>query len=299
MYKVACIGILTSCDIIFAGLKEMPTAGREIFCEEFKIRAGGCANTPVALAKLGISTTLLTRLGGDILGGIVYRMMESAGLDMSGVIVDKDYGTCVSAVLSVQGNRGFATYYDSGKQIADEDIEKVVLGCEYVFSDVGTCLALPHIVNCVQKYHRKLVIDTGWLENMELEKIRPILDCAEIFSPNDMEARQITGEAELGKALDMLAKHARVAIIKRGKDGAVAQKGKAVFAVPARREFREVDTTGAGDLFNAGFLFGYLQGWDIEKCLRMGNLTGGFSIGFTGGMDDSFTLENLSKYIDF
>jgi sugar/nucleoside kinase (ribokinase family) len=299
MYDVLCLGILTSCDIIFSGLKEMPAEGREIFCKELKIRSGGCANTPVALAKLGVSTTLLTRIGNDTFGRIIYGMMESSGLDMSEVILDDDYRTCVSAVLSTERNRGFATYYDSGKKLSGEIIKNAISKCNYVFSDLGTCLELPSIITNVKRYNKKLLIDTGWLENMELSSIAHILENVEVFSPNDMEACRITGTDDIEDALDILSKYVDIAVIKLGRHGSIAKKGDKIFRVPARNEFVEVDTTGAGDLFNAGFIFGYLKGWDIQRCLKMGNLTGGFSISFIGGMDDSFTYENISRYMDF
>ena len=191
MVNVLCVGTLTSCDMIFAGLDEMPEAGKEMFCKDMKVRAGGCAITPVALARLGVDTALLTRLGNDVLGNIVYDMMKSSGMDMSEIILDNGYRTCVTAVLSTSKNRGFATFYDSSIKIPDKTITKAVMNSNYVFSDLGSCLELPAIVTAANKYKRKLLIDTSWIETMELDKIGHVLKCVEVFSPNDMEACRI------------------------------------------------------------------------------------------------------------
>ena len=105
------------------------------------------------------------------------------------------------------------------------------------------------------------------------------------------------GTDDVKQAMSVLSEYVGVAIVKLGRDGSMARAKGCDYFAPARTEFKEIDTTGAGDVFNAGFLYGYLKGWDIERCLKMGNLTGGFSIQSIGGVDDLFKKENLLDYM--
>jgi len=87
---------------------------------------------------------------------------------------------------------------------------------------------------------------------------------------------QLTGAATVEQALARLAELTPLVIVKRGAEGAIAGLDGGVVQVPAI-PVEVVDTTGAGDCFNAGFLYGYLRGASLETCLRAGNICGGLS----------------------
>lgn len=103
-----------------------------------------------------------------------------------------------------------------------------------------------------------------------VEAIRSV----DVFAPNATEAQRLTGEGSVEEALACLAELAPLVLIKLGKDGVIARQGKQVVRSPAIK-VEVVDTTGAGDCFNAGFLYGHLNGKPLEACLRYGNLCGG------------------------
>jgi sugar/nucleoside kinase (ribokinase family) len=104
----------------------------------------------------------------------------------------------------------------------------------------------------------------------------------DIFAPNASEALQLTGAATVEEALARLAELTPLVIVKRGSEGAIAQAGGRVARAPGIA-VDVFDTTGAGDCFNAGFLYGQLHGLPLEASLRCGNICGGLSTTARGG----------------
>jgi sugar/nucleoside kinase (ribokinase family) len=117
-----------------------------------------------------------------------------------------------------------------------------------------------------------------------------------IFAPNQSEAAQLTGESEPEKAAARLAEFCPLVIVKCGGQGVYAQAGRKTWYSPAIK-VDVVDTTGAGDSFNAGFLAAHLLGEPIETCLRYGNICGGLSTTQCGGAQAAPTLEQLKQYL--
>ncbi|HHW47585.1 MAG TPA: carbohydrate kinase family protein [Clostridiaceae bacterium] len=298
MNDVLCIGRMTSCDIIFTELQELPELGKEIFCKDLVVKPGGAANTPMALAKLGIKTALLTVLGNDLFGNIIFEYIKQTGVDMSAVHKDNKYRTCVSAVLSTGRERGFVTFYDESKySFKIEDIEQQIKNSMYIYSDIITCIELP-IVEIAKKYKKNIFLDTCWNENIKLDKIKHLLEQIDTFMPNEIEACYITDTDDVELALQRLGQYTNTVVIKLGNKGSIAKQKYNVVRTPSIKGLKPIDTTGAGDLFNAGFIYGCLKGLNLEDSLRIANITGGLAVTFIGGVDESFTIEQVMKYFN-
>ena len=108
------------------------------------------------------------------------------------------------------------------------------------------------------------------------------LGYVDVFAPNETEALQLTGETAVSDALTKLAAIVPTAVIKLGAKGAIAQRGSEIITIPPIA-VTPVDTTGAGDSFNAGFIYGLLQDASLADCLRYGNIVGGLSTTQAGG----------------
>jgi sugar/nucleoside kinase (ribokinase family) len=111
-----------------------------------------------------------------------------------------------------------------------------------------------------------------------------------LFAPNEKEALKITGAGDPEEALKILAQHVPIPVIKRGKDGALVWKDGRAVKVPAF-DFPHIDSTGAGDAFVGGMSYGLLQGWDILRCVELGNYTGGKSTTTLGCVTAPVRLE--------
>jgi sugar/nucleoside kinase (ribokinase family) len=298
IYDILVIGRLTSCDIIFAGLQQMPKPGQEEYCKDFFIKPGSSANVAIALAKLGVKVGFLTEIGKDRLGNLIYDYIIQAGISGKTILRPDGLRTCVSAVLSTGTERGFATFYDSSNSVlSDEKIAENIKTAPYLYTDIVHCME-SKVSEIAWENNCKLIVDSAWNTEMKLDSIKDILRRTEIFSANEVEAAIITGEDDPVKALSKISCHAKNTVIKLGAKGCIASNEGRFIKLEALSKFEPVDTTGAGDLFGAGMVYGYLKGWDFEKCLKLANVAGGIAVTFYGGIDDAFNYENVMSYFE-
>jgi sugar/nucleoside kinase (ribokinase family) len=113
------------------------------------------------------------------------------------------------------------------------------------------------------------------------DRVRHLLEHVDIFFPNNAEACWVAGTSDLDDALERLAGLVPVVVVKRGGDGALARSGDEL-AVEGGRRVPVVDTTGAGDAFVAGFLYGAIRHWPLRKSLALANVCGSMSVGRIG-----------------
>ncbi|HIQ05514.1 MAG TPA: hypothetical protein EYH31_07425 [Anaerolineae bacterium] len=118
----------------------------------------------------------------------------------------------------------------------------------------------------------------------------------DIFLPNEIEALLLTHSRTLEEALPELTQLGPLVVVKRGAKGAIAVNEHGIVEMPAI-SVQPVDTTGAGDCFNAGFLYGWLQRWPLSQCLRAGNICGGLSTTSPGGSTASPALAELTDWL--
>lgn len=291
--EVLCIAE-TCCDLIFGGLARVPAPGGEEYCREFAVKAGGGSNTAMGLARLGVRTRLLTQIGQDALGRLVTGMVEAAGVEIAPVPGEGDVATAVSAVLSVPGDRSFASYGGSPFRLTEELLDRQIRDCRHVHTYLGYCLAFP-IAQLCSRYGKTLSLDLAGGDTATLEEAAPVLRQAAFLTPNEGEACRLAGVQDVEEAMRVLAAYCGNVVVTCGDKGSRC--------ICAGREYRAApvvmpgvkDATGAGDLFCAGYLSGFLQGWDAGRCLAYGNRAGALAVTYLGGMDDCFTKENVEK----
>lgn len=294
MYDVLSTGIIC-CDLIFAKLDKFPELGKEMACEEFLIKAGGAANTPVALTRLGMKTAYVTTIGGDAAGNIIYDYLKKTGLDMSSIIYDEKLRTNVSAVLSIGKERGFATYFAKPNVEAEfARICELAPRCRHLHTYMHDCLKMP-LVETAKRHNMTLSVDTAWDENIKLKDIRHIIESADMFMTNEVEACSLTGTDTPEEALELLGQYANILVVKLGGKGSIVKHREKIIRVPAADVGEALDTTGAGDLYAAGFIYGYLKGWNLEEIARFASASGSLAVTFYGGMDESYTLERVTE----
>lgn len=295
MYDVLCTG-LTCCDLLFSNLESFPVLGKEVACQDFLIKAGGAANTPVALAKLGMKTVFTTTIGTDVLGKITYEYLKNTGLDMSAVLYDDRFRTSVSAVLSDGNERGFASYFAKGDDAETvRQIEKFAPQCRHIHTYIEDCLKMP-IVEIAEKNNKTISIDTSWNENIKLDGIKDIIKKCDIFLTNEVEACSIAGTETAEEALALFSEYAKLVVVKLGSKGSIIKQKDTILRVPAVKGIQVVDTTGAGDLHGAGFVYGTLKGWDVEKAAYFASASGSLAVTFYGGVDEAYTREAVLDY---
>jgi sugar/nucleoside kinase (ribokinase family) len=274
------IGCLTA-DLILAQVKDRPDFGEEHMVDDMIIRPGALANTIFPLAKLGVKQNVISLLGKDEFGDKIYQELQP-------LIVDNIIRTEVPTPLSVSvvndvGSRYFVTYsgnlYQVKKEIVDQAAEfegaKATMFYGYFlipeFGVEGTkeCLERAKLDGQLTFFEANSAID-GWSEKSRQE-IYALLPYIDYFMPNDEEIIQLTGAESIEEAVSLLfTKGAKNIVVKQGSKGASLYTMGQEYHHPGYPAVA-YDTTGAGDSFNAGFMYKLLQEDTITNALAFGN----------------------------
>jgi sugar/nucleoside kinase (ribokinase family) len=285
------------CDIILTGLPEPPRLGAEIFGESLEIAPGGAYILTTALHRLGVRVRWMARLGNDLFSQFVQAEAQREGLDTSLFQRFDRPLRSVSVSFSFVHDRGFISYMDS---FPDQTLEPIIAAQKprwVVNAPFDGSPESLRLVDFIHQHGGRVYTDCQYVTTTLAEPgLCDMLSVVDIFAPNLSEARQLTGETEPQRAAARLAEFCQLVIVKCGADGAYAQAGRQTWYSPALK-VNVLDTTGAGDSFNAGFLAAQLRGEPIEICLRYGNICGGLSTTQRGGASAAPTLEQLSQYL--
>jgi sugar/nucleoside kinase (ribokinase family) len=282
------------CDLIYTGLPGMPKLGEEVYSQDFAIRPGGCFNPVLALHRLGVRIGWICDFGNDLFSQFVLEQVHAEGIDSSLFSIFPKPVRRVSAGLSFPHDRAFVSFADP------DDLPPVVPIIERYQPN---WLLLQHLhyaekhipmFTACKQNNVKIYMDCqSWPVTLETPGVEEAIRQVDIFAPNLAEALQLTGEVTVEKAIARLEQLSPCVVIKMGAEGAMASKAGVTHHVPAIAVEQVVDTIGAGDCFNAGFLFAQLQGEPIERCLMIGNICGGLSVTAAGGG----AIPNLTQVI--
>ena len=138
-----------------------------------------------------------------------------------------------------------------------------------------------------------MVLDTGWDENLSFETYGKYLEIADYYTPNRKEALQITGESTPERAAERLHTYFDKVVVKVDKDGCIGSENGQQFFVKSVSEFKNADSTGAGDAFLAGFIYGLMQNAPLSTCIAYGNITGGKAVTAVGALSAYVTEDEL------
>jgi ribokinase len=291
MPKIATIGDV-NVDLI-ARIDRMPDLGKQVVTSDFQTHGGGCsANFAMQCARLGMDIQLFGKLGDDVFGRFVLIELEDNKVDTRNVLLtDRKTGVTVAMVQGIE--RSFVTFRgeNASYNIKDIDLSKIeadIVHLPSYFLLDGLRGDYANLIDVLHGAGIKVSFDTGWdprgFGKEEVEPLFDIIPRVDIFFPNIDEARKILGDDSLtpeGAARILLDMGVKVAVIKMGKDGCYVTDGNTAEIVPAFK-VKVVDTTGAGDTFNAGFITAYVSGKSLRECAVIGAATAGLKVGGVG-----------------
>lgn len=282
-------------DIIFSDFPHMPNPGEEVFANLFDIQLGGGPMLyPVVLNHLGCKTKLGTFLSDNEPSRICKNLMERMGFDQyENFNCNEENPVVVTSVFSWEHDRSFIAY----NRLVNEAMlsEKSV----YEFLEDARVISVPigHL-EALKRLHRdgkKILFDVAWSDSLRVEHLSEVLQNVDIFAPNDKEALQLTGKETLEEALLVLKEFTETPIITTGKKGCMYYD-HGVKYIPAIEHFKSVDTTGAGDNFITGIIYGLIKGHSINNCLKLGNVFAGYSTTKMGCYGAEITPEIIDMY---
>lgn len=273
------------CDLIFTGLEAMPTLGRELFADSMNIAAGGGAFIMAAYsAHAGRRTALLSRLGTDALSIGIEAELAASGVDLGFLDRAADAGPQVTVAIVNGRERAFLSRRAGAAEPATLASALAWPVARHLhIAEFATLAEIPGLVARARANGLTVSLDPSWDEKLIFDKDF-LSRCAgvDVFLPNVEEATAITGQSDPAAALERLAAVFPVVALKAGAEGAYLASGgrhlhRQAPTVPV------VDTTGAGDAFNAGLLHAWLEGRDAERCLAEGIAMGSLAVQAAGG----------------
>ena len=287
------------CDLIFFDLDGLPALGEEVRTERFSLVPGGGGYiTAVGLARLGVRTALRTYVGRDLLGQFQVDAMRRERVDTSQVRRHPTLGTAVSVAFSTRGDRGFLSYkgcasdtaalLQSWTRASFRTARHVHLaGIRPPFT------AYAELLDGLRAAGVTTSLDIGWNPGVYRDPVfRDLVRKMVIFMPSWQDAQWFTGRSTPEDAVRSLGKLVPIPVIKLGASGAIGlEGGSLVRARPPRVD--AVETTGAGDAFNAGFIWAHLRREPLARCLLAGNICGALSTRAPGGTKSFPTLREL------
>ena len=288
MSQVCCLGILVA-DVVGKPIESFPPKGTLAAIARMELHVGGCAaNTSLALAKLGVQTSILGRIGDDGFGQFLAGTLERHGVDTRGLRRDGAEATSATMVaVDAAGERTFLHYPGANAVFAASDVSWPEIEAAPILHVAGPFLMPRYmgednaaVLKQATALGKTTTLDTVWdATGRWMSVLRPSLPYVDYLLPSWEEARLLTGrETPEDIAKVFLDGGVGTVGLKLGAEGAYLRTAGGdelrvpPFAVEA------VDALGAGDCWAAGFLCGLAHGWDLEKTARFANAAGACAV---------------------
>ena len=295
-YGVICVGRLY-CDLNFSGFSQMPVLGREVFADDLTLHGGGGAFiTASYLAALGCPTCVMGVIPRQPFASIIQQEAQENGVAL--VYCSEQSGTTpqLTVAMAMDNERAFLTckngsglpedYVDTFVHIANNaDISHMHIG------ELATLLEYPDLIEHARSANLTVSLDCGWDEPSFANLLVPdLLRQVDVFLPNAAEMVQLL-------AHEVHEHNAPLTVVKQGEAGATAYRDDIQICSPGVAQ-KVVDTIGAGDAFNAGFISAWLGAQSLQGCLSLGNACGSIAVSRRGGASELPDLTHLSGTID-
>ena len=295
-HDVVCVGILVA-DLFVPPMPRLPAAGELLQVSDMLLSTGGCAaNTAIDLVKLEARAAVVGRVGQDAFADFIRSDLEQKGVDASGLRTSATASTSRTVILPVVGeDRRYIHAIGANAELRASDVDLTRVAQSRVLY-VGGYLLMPgfdqpslrELFRFARQEDVKTVLDVAGVDpSRGLEPVRQVLPLCDVFLPNDDEARLLTGERDpIRQARALLECGVDTAVVTLGADGVVACTRDQCLRAPAFR-VDAVDASGGGDAFDAGFIIGLLQGWDLPHTIEFASAIGASAcahLGTTAGV---------------
>jgi sugar/nucleoside kinase (ribokinase family) len=289
-------------DLVFRDVSPFPALGSEVLVSESELVLGSasaiCAS---GLARLGNEVRFCGRVGEDLFGRFCLGEMSAAGIELGHVIVDPQSVTGITVSISSGQDRALVTDLGAIAEFAAEDVpDSAFEGAAHLhvagfFLQTRLRAGLPELFRRARRKGLTTSLDSGHDPEGRWEGgLDEALKEADLYFPNREELRAVTRNEDLESSLRSFERV--LAVAKLGPAGAAVLDGGSVIRVPAP-PVDVVDTTGAGDSFDAGFLHAWLRKRPLDQCLRYGVTAGSLSTRGLGGTKAQPTLAELERFL--
>jgi sugar/nucleoside kinase (ribokinase family) len=291
-------------DIVATGLRGFPEIGAEILAQDCELTLGSAsAIFAVGMSKLGHPVTFVSQVGRDTFGDFCITALKQLGIATSNVLRKANEKTGVTLALSGKQDRALITYPGAIASLTADRVNDSLLRQHdhlHLTSYYLQKRLQPRFAEILQRA-KALGLTTSFDPNSDPSDrwnsaINSVLKYTDTLFVNERESIKLTKAKTAAAALKMLGAKAPCVVIKRGPKGAIAVQDNELFTDSGFR-VKALDTTGAGDSFDAGFLSAYLMKQPVSECLRVGNACGVLSAISIGGTAGQPTQAELQEFL--
>lgn len=292
----------TNVDVVLRG--GLPAPGCEVLAHDCLLTLGSAsAICAAALARLGNPVSFVSRAGTDIWGDYCVGVLATAGIDTSHVSREAGVKTGITISIAESQDRALITYPGSIDSVTEDDVPEPLLAAAGHLH-VSSYFLQTHLrPSCGRLFARARAcgvstsLDPGYDPRQDWNGgLRDVLRMTDLFLPNEVELLAVTGCRDPVSALLALRDIGTRTVVKLGGAGSMTlHDGRVVRATAFETEV--VDTTGAGDSFNAGFLHAFLRQRSILECLLTGNACGALSTRALGGTAAQPTAQEIAGMV--
>ena len=261
-------------------MPEMISILEQVAGKPVEVPGGSACNTAVGVGRLGGAARFVGKRGDDAAGRLFHRSLTQRGVEPMLMTSALPTGRVLS-IITPDAQRTMITYLGASADTLPQEISPRCFADSAVVHMEGYLLFNPELMVCSLKAAKQ----AGALVSLDLasftvvEQSKALLDeiierYVDILIANEDEAQAYTGLKDEMRALERLAQKVAIAALKIGARGSMIHDGRRIYRIPAQGSGAAVDTTGAGDLWASGFLFGLVNGYAFEKCGRLASACG-------------------------
>ena len=306
MPDVTCVGVLVA-DVIVRPVEAWPERGRLVRVESIEVHSGGLAHTTgVVLAKLGVPTAVVGRVGTDLLGTFLIDVLREHQVEVHVRREEVVRTSTTVVVVAANGDRSFLHLPGANARLAPQDVPDALLARSRIVH-LGGFFLLPGmegppaagLLRRAKAAGCRTSVDVAWdVQGRWMSVLAPWLPHLDLLFGNRDELARVTGTDDpAGMAALLRERGVGVVAVKLGEDGAYVDSATWRGRVPAF-SVDVVDTTGAGDAFCGGFLAGYLAGWDLERTTQLSNAVGAMCVTDIGGTTGIRTMAETLRFAE-
>jgi sugar/nucleoside kinase (ribokinase family) len=289
-FDVLVVGEL-NVDLILNSIDSFPEMGKEKLAKKMDLTLGSSSAIFASnLSSLGSKVSFVGKIGDDQFGVLVNESLANKGVNTNYLIRSKEWNTGATIVLNFDEDRAMVTYPGAMEHLTNRDIpdESLRLSKHLHFSSYflqpGMQSGIADLFKKAKEFGLTTSLDIQWDPNekwdFDYKKVLPFVD---VFLPNEQELLFLTKEKSIDDAVKKLSNVANHLAVKLGSKGSLlVTEGKSIFKESYLNK-NVVDAIGAGDSFNAGFIFKFINGSSLEECQNFGNLTGAINTTAAGG----------------
>jgi len=293
-------------DVICLGILVADVVGKPV--DRIELHSGGCAaNTGVSLAKIGVPTGIIGKVGSDGFGDFMVKVFQDVGIDTRGVVRDREAATSSTMVMvHSDGERSFIHYIGANATFVPEDVDFGLIRESKLLHIAGTLLMprmdgqpIANILKGAQEAGIVTTLDTVWSGTGRwMEVIAPSLPYVDYIVPSIEEAKMCTQKEDPREIAQVFFDHGvKNVALKMGEKGCYIRTYDSEMAIPAYR-IKAIDALGAGDAFAAGFVTGLVKGWDLERTGRFANAVGAMCVTALGATTGVRSLEETLQFME-